>query len=130
MCALPLGRRHFAAGQGPGFKDPLEAKLRLAVGLLCGPMRFRMNIGRVRLFLFAHVDLIAAPIARLARRYCLQVPKVALDTLSINPHMPFGSGLLVVVTLVGVGKVDVISKFMMQTRSAPHCKADCEACTA
>jgi len=66
MKALLLGGNRLAATQCPGFKDALEAKLRLRVGLLCRWLCFRMNNGPARLFLFTHVDLIAAPTAKLA----------------------------------------------------------------
>src|SRR5271170_7804516 len=67
---LLLGGNHFAAGQCPDFKDALEAKLRLVVGLLYGRLCFRMNDGPVRLFRFTHVDLIATPTAKLVWRNC------------------------------------------------------------
>jgi len=64
MKALLLGGNHLATTQGSGFEDAFKAKLRLAVGLLCGPLCLWARIGLIGPFWFAHFDLIGALTAK------------------------------------------------------------------
>lgn len=63
MRALLLRRGYLAAGQGSGFEDALEAKLRFVVALLGSRLYFLCSSNSpIVLFWLTHFNLILAPI--------------------------------------------------------------------
>jgi hypothetical protein len=75
MLARKLSSIHLAADECPRFEYVLEAKIRLAVGLLYGALCLRVANGPIRFFRLAHFYLILSedcgPDAR--RSLCFQV---------------------------------------------------------